>query len=186
MEEKTVRKSTVLKIAVAMLSLLLAVAVAGLCYIYFSEKECNKECTCNKEVTSSEESYAWRSSILLNIVERTDEYSQGEEKIIRWFVKDAGEFEKKGYTTAYYEKISDKEYVVAIAGAFDSYSFDIFNYKTGELVKHYDQKYIGYLIENNEIVVYSLQDAKLKGYVVEVNTDTPYYTSNNPSFKTVL
>ena len=53
MEEKTVRKSTVLKIAVAMLSLLLAIAVAGLCYVYFSEKECNKECTCNKVVENT-------------------------------------------------------------------------------------------------------------------------------------
>ncbi len=53
MEEKTVRKSTALKIAVIMLSLLLAVAVAALCYVYFSEKECNKECTCNKVVENT-------------------------------------------------------------------------------------------------------------------------------------
>ena len=53
MEEKTVRKSTILKVVVMLLSIGLAVTVAALCYVYFSKEECNTECACNKVVENT-------------------------------------------------------------------------------------------------------------------------------------
>ena len=53
-----------------MLSLCLAVAVAALCYVYFSKEDCTKKCVCNtvnnNQVTPSNETYTKANYVCLN------------------------------------------------------------------------------------------------------------------------
>ncbi len=187
MEEKANKKSYTgyIIIAVAIVLAAIIVPIAWQLGGKLANKEAEPKPNNNVVENTTNNNVVENTTNKISLIERnslSDDIVQGEDYYI--YLVDSNEvITSHGYSSANYEKIGDKEYVVAKYGAYISFSIDIIDYKTGNVVKHYEDG-VGYRIENNEIVVYSFKDAVDKKYIKEVEeADTPYMVSNDPTFK---
>ena len=171
------------------LIIILSVCVLGLGgYVIYDKVFSKKENTLTNTETSTQSlSYSWQTNDKIKMIQKdydVEDVLQGGEYDIQVLLSNNIIKTNNGYSNAFYDKTGDNEYIIAFHGKidYDECFIDVYDYKTLNLINHYP-KSIGYRIENEKIVVYTLNEAIEKGFV-KLAPESPslYYRNNDVSF----